>query len=126
AKNGLTQTGAGKHNFHLPQVAFTAPAGTLVLRRPVLFLTLPQRVRGRFEVAYLTGFAPEKQGFFLSSPTASLQERTELEQASGVIHAEQEWRLSLSSRLFKDSGNTADPEPDRGAEAFLRPLPADG
>jgi len=73
AKNGLTQTGAGKHNFHLSQVAFTAPAGTFVSCRPVFFFALPPRVRGRFEVAYLTGFAPEKQGFFSSQPTVSLR-----------------------------------------------------
>ena len=75
AKNGLTQTGAGKHNFHQLQVAFTAPAGRFVLRRRVVFLPGPRRVRSRFEVAYLTGFAREKQEFFSSRPAGSQQER---------------------------------------------------
>src|SRR5215471_12017255 len=72
AKNGLTQTGAGKHNFHLSQVAFTAPAGRC-LSRPVLSLPFRRGSEVRFEVAYLTGFAPEKQEFFSSQPTVSLR-----------------------------------------------------
>jgi hypothetical protein len=44
----------------------------------------------------------------------------------GVIHAEQKWRRTLPSRLFQNSGSSPDPEPDRGPEAFIRPLSANG
>ena len=42
------------------------------------------------------------------------------------IHGATENCQPKSVRLFQDSGDHPDPEPDRGAEAFLRPLPADG
>jgi len=76
AKNGLTQTGAGKHNFHLPKVALKAPSGKFVFPRRICVFAHVLGNADQFEVAYLTGFAPEKQEFFLE-PTNRFAARSE-------------------------------------------------
>jgi hypothetical protein len=74
AKNGLTQTGAGKHNFYLPKVASKAPSGKFVFPRRIFVFARALRDAGQFEVAYLTGFAREKQVFSRSRPPARVMD----------------------------------------------------